>query len=229
MDSDTVSPQLNQLISQGKCQGLLSHWGGIGCGSLRICLGRRNILGCFWREKGEGRTRCGSDLREGKKNLVFLRKDKEVLKRRSPRAAISHGKSRRARLHVPQCVRACGVCVCIVSTAVPVVDSLRAPRCQAVQPRREGRGGRLHARLGRRAASGARAWGGVSLQVGVVAVTMTAASSGVDWAAGSILRAGCISSSRPLCCYTFRPCYQRQRPSDVISTDNARPCQGSEM
>ena len=101
----------------------------------------------------------------------------------------------------PQCVRACGVCVCIVSTAVPVVDSLRAPRCQAVQPRREGRGGRLHARLGRRAASGARAWGGVSLRVGVVAVTMTAASSGVDWAAGSILRAGCISSSRPLCCY----------------------------
>ena len=174
-------------------------------------------------------TRCGSDLREGKKNLLFLRKDKEVLKRQSPRAAISHGKSRRARLHVPQCVRACGVCVCIVSTAVPVVDSLRAPRCQAVQPRREGRGGRLHARLGRRAASGARAWGGVSLQVGVVAVTMTAASSGVDWAAGSILRAGCISSSRPLCCYTFRPCYQRQRPSDVISTDNARPCQGSEM
>ena len=149
----------------------------------------------------DGDDKMREDLREGKKNLLFLRKDKEVLKRQSPRAAISHGKSRRARLHVPQCVRACGVCVCIVSTAVPVVDSLRAPRCQAVQPRREGRGGRLHARLGRRAASGARAWGGVSLRVGVVAVTMTAASSGVDWAAGSILRAGCISSSRPLCCY----------------------------
>ena len=106
----------------------------------------------------------------------------------------------------PQCVRACGVCVCIVSTAAPVVDALRAPRCQAVPPRLEGRGGRLHARLGRRAASGAGAWGGVSLRVFVFAVTMMAASSGVDWAAGSILPLP-LAASRPRgrCAATVSP------------------------
>ena len=57
-------------------------------------------------------TRCGSDLREGKKNLLFLRKDKEVLKRQSPRAAISHGQSRQARLHVaPVCASVWCLCV----------------------------------------------------------------------------------------------------------------------
>ena len=40
-----------------------------------------------------------------------------------------------------------------------------------------------------------------------------------------------LAASRPRgrCAATFRPCYQRQRPSDVIGTDNARPCQGSGM